>query len=57
MFTQFPPPRAIPKKNKNLIQITYNPKSAGKLLNDMSLSPNVVRLWSWENPDGNLKQK
>lgn len=37
------------------VQIAYNPKSAGRLLNDMSLSPKVVRLWSCENPDGNLK--
>lgn len=37
-------------------QRTYSPKSAGRLLNDISLSPNVVRLCSCENPDGNLKQ-
>jgi len=37
-------------------QTTYSPKSAGRLLNDISLSPNVVRLCSCENPDGNLKQ-
>lgn len=36
-------------------QITYSPKSGGRLLNDISLSPKVVRLCSCENPDGNLK--
>jgi len=45
-------------KNKIVFKysITYSPKSAGRLLNDISLSPNVVRLCNCENPDGNLKQ-
>lgn len=31
---------------------TYQPKSSGNDVNDISFNPNTVRLLSWENPTG-----
>lgn len=33
---------------------THHPKSAGSDVNDMSFSPNIVKLFSCEKPAGNL---
>lgn len=41
-------------KPANAVLCTYHPKSSGSDVKDMSFSPNIVKLLSWENPAGSL---